>query len=192
MPKNKTNGILNTLVIYWSATHNTEKVANTIEKALVSEGIKPVVKKIADSAEEELYEYDLVFLGTPSYQFLPPEPVQNFLKEKMKVHGKRGDIKPCAPRIPGKTAVIFCTYSGPHTGIREAIPVGEYIGQFFEHIGFEVAAKWYTVGEFHGREELSTQGKLGDIRGRPNEQDLAEVTGNVTTLIKSLRSKLQS
>jgi flavodoxin len=187
--QSKIEGELKTLVIYWSATGNTEKVANTIEKALTDEGIKPVVKKLADASEEELYDYNLVFLGTPSYQFLPPEPVQNFLKQKMKVHGERGDIKLRAPKIPGKNAVIFCTYSGPHTGIREAIPVGEYIGQFFEHIGFEVAAKWYTVGEFHNREELSTKGVLGDIRGRPNEQDLAEVASNITTLIKSLQSK---
>ena len=105
----------------------------------------------------------------------------------MKLHRERGDIKLGAPEIPGKTAVIFCTYSGPHTGVREATPVGEYLGQLFEHIGFKVAAKWYTVGEFHGREEFSTKGRLGDIRGRPNAQDLAEVEGNVTRLIGSLR-----
>jgi hypothetical protein len=64
------------------------------------------------------------------------------------------------------------------------------MGQFFEHLGFEVAAKWYIVGEFHGREELSTQGRLGDIRGRPNTKDLAEVENNVLALIKSIRSRL--
>jgi hypothetical protein len=106
----------------------------------------------------------------------------------MKVHREQGDIKLCAPKIAGKTAVVFCTYSGPHTGINEATPVGEYLGQFFEHLGFDVAAKWYVVGEFHGHEDLSTKGKLGDIRGRPNQQDLAEVESNVSKLIKSLRS----
>ena len=107
----------------------------------------------------------------------------------MKLHSERGDIKLGAPSIPGKTAVVFCTYSGPHTGISEATPAGDYMGQFFEHLGFEVAAKWYIVGEFHGSEDLSTQGRLGDIRGRPNRQDLAEVESNVSTLIKSIRSK---
>ena len=189
MSPSKAEGELKTLVIYWSATGNTEKVANTIEKALIDKGIKPVMKKVADADEEDFYQYDLAFLGMPSYQFLPPEPMQRFLNEKMKVHRERGDIKLHAPKIPGKYAVIFCTYSGPHTGIREATPVGEYVGQFFEHIGFEVAAKWYTVGEFHNREDASTKGLLGDIRGRPNEQDLAEVTGNVANLINSLRLK---
>jgi flavorubredoxin len=182
------DGKLKTLIIYWSATGNTAKVAGAIQKALVREGASPVVKKISETVEEELYQYDLVFLGSPSYQFLPPEPVLRFVKQKMKVHVERGDIKLCAPRIAGKTAVVFCTYSGPHTGIKEVTPVGEYLGQFLEHLGFDVAAKWYIVGEFHGQEDLSTRGRLGDIRGRPNQQDLAEVENNVAELIKSIRS----
>ena len=121
------------LVIYWSATGNTDKVASTIQKTLAGEGIEPVVKKVGEAEEEELYDYNLVFLGMPSYQFLPPQPVMNFISQKMKVHRERGDIKLGAPRIEGKATVIFCTYSGPHTGINEATPVGEYLGQFFEH-----------------------------------------------------------
>jgi hypothetical protein len=60
------------------------------------------------------------------------------------------------------------------------------MGQLFEHIGFEVAGEWHTVGEFHKREDLSTMGKLGDIRGRPNEKDLAEIEELVSGLVKSL------
>lgn len=179
------NPELKALIICWSATGNTEKVANAIRKGLEKEKAKVTLKKLAEAAEEELYEYDLVFLGSPSYQFLPPEPVQRFIKDKMKQHRERGDIKLCAPKVPGKTAVVFCTYSGPHTGVNEAIPVGKYIGQFFEHLGFEVAREWYIVGEFHGYENFSTRGKLGDIRGRPNEQDLAQVEKDVSELMRS-------
>jgi flavodoxin len=180
---------IKTLVLYWSATGNTEKVANTIIATLTRTGIKPQVQKIAEVDEIDLYAYDLVFLGAPSYTFQPPDPVQRFIKSKMKFHAERGDIKWGAPRLPGKTAVVFCTYSGPHTGIREVTPVGDYIGQFFEHLGFEVAGKWYTVGEFHGMEELSTLGKLGDIRGRPNQQDLAEVESSVVALLDRLLAR---
>jgi flavorubredoxin len=180
---------LKTLVIFWSATGNTEKVAGTIRDTLLKNNINPAVKKIADSAAEDLYDYDLVFIGAPSYSFQPPDQVQRYIKDKMKFHLERGDIKIGAPTIPGKTAVIFCTYSGPHTGIREATPVGDYIEQFFEHIGFEVAAKWYIVGEYHGREDMSTQGRLGDIQGRPDRNDLEEVEKQVTGLINSIRSK---
>lgn len=175
-----------TLLLYWSATGNTEKVARTIEKALRAAGIEPSVKKIAGEINEDLYDYDLVFLGCPSYAFQPPKPVQDMVGQKMKLHRDRGDIKLGAPELPGKVAVVFCTYSGPHTGIDEATPVGEYLGQFFAHIGYRVAAKWYTVGEFHGREELSTGGRLGDIRGRPNAEDLAEIEEKVAGLVEAL------
>jgi flavodoxin len=178
---------LNTLILYWSASGNTEKVADSIKTVLIKNGITPVVKKITGELDEDVHRYDLVFLGAPSYQFQPPEPVQKFVKNRMKFHTDRGDIQLGAPRIPGKKAVVFCTYSGPHTGIREATPVGEYLGQFFEHLGFEVVAKWYIISEFHGREEISTRGRLGDIRGRPDQQDLAVLDINVQELIKSFQ-----
>ena len=184
---------LKALIIYWSATGNTEKVANAIRKGLEKENVKPIVKKVAEAAaeaaREELYAYDLVFFGCPSYECLPPEPVLHFIKEKWKHHRERGDIKLCAPKVPGKTAVPFCTYSGPHTGINETIPAGKYVGQFFEHLGFEVAREWYVVGEFHGREANSTRGKLGDIRGRPNEQDLAKVEQDVCELVRYILAR---
>jgi flavodoxin len=189
MNGNQGRNKLKTLILYWSATRNTEKVADTIQNTLISEGIEPVFKKVTEAAAEELYDYNLVFLGCPSYSFQPPEPVQRYIKDKMKLHSERGDIKLGAPAIPGKTAVVFCTYSGPHTGIDEATPAGDYMGQFFEHLGFDVAAKWYVVGEFHGREDFSTKGRLGDIRGRPDQRDLENVAGLVSALIKSINTK---
>ncbi len=182
---------LNALIIYFSATGNTEKVANAIWETLKEEKVKVNLLKVQDAAEEELYDYNLVFLGTPSHSFLPAQPVMHFINNKMKLHRERGDIKLCAPKISGKTAVVFCTYSGPHTGINEATPVGKYMGQFFEHIGFEIAAEWYVIGEFHGREENSTMGRLGNIKGRPNQLDLAKVKSDVLDLIKSISSSTE-
>ena len=179
---------LQALIVYWSATGNTEKVAKTIHNALEGQSVAATIMKVEEAKEVELYEYDLVFLGAPSYMWLPPDPVQRFIKEKMRLHDNRGDIKLCAPKIPGKKAVVFCTYSGPHTGLREAIPVCKYMGQFFEHLGFDVMAEWYIVGEFHGRADRSTKGCLGDIRGRPGREDLNQVENDVCRLIQSIRA----
>lgn len=178
---------LRALVIYWSGTGNTEKVARTIHNALERQSVTATIMKVEEAKEVELYEYDLVFLGAPSYMWLPPHPVQRFIKDKMSLHDNRGEIKLCAPKVPGKKAVVFCTFSGPHTGLREAIPVCKYMGQFFEHLGFELMAEWYIVGEFHGREDRSTKGCLGDIRGRPNREDLDKVENDVYRLIRSIR-----
>jgi flavodoxin len=177
---------LNALIIYFSATGNTEKVANTIVEILKEKKVKAKLLKVQDAAEEELYDYDLIFLGTPSHSSLPAQPVMDFIKNKMKLHRERGDIKLCAPRISGKNAVVFCTYSGPHTGINEAIPVGKYMGQFFEHIGYAITGEWYVIGEFHGKEENSTMGRLGNIKGRPDQQDLARVKSDVLELLNSI------
>ena len=89
-----------------------------------------------------------------------------------------------APKIPGKHVIISCTYSGPHTGINEAIPAGKYIGQLFEHLGFTVLDEWYIVGEYHGSEERSTMGRLGNIKGRPNEEDLKKVKQDVKRILQ--------
>ena len=125
-------------------------------------------------------------MGFPTYQWRPPEPVGVFVKSKFDEYRKQGRIKIGAPKVPGKNALIFCTYSGPHTGINEAIPAGKYVGQLFEHLGFTVLDEWYVVGEFHGSEERSTKGRMGDIRGRPNEEDLKKVKQDVTYLLTRL------
>jgi len=178
---------MNALIIYWSATGNTKKVAETIHNVLKKGGINSILKTVGEAGDDDLFEYDLVFIGSPSYMWQPPEPVLKYVKDKMEHYRERGAIKPCAPKVPGKKAVVFVTYSGPHTGINEAIPAGKYLGQFFEHLGFEVADEWYIVGEFHGSEENSTKGMLGDIRGRPNQQDLDKVTADVNKLLGTVK-----
>jgi flavodoxin len=173
------------LVVYWSATGNTAKVAQTIQETLEQAQVDSKILKLAEAGNEDFREYDLIFFGAPPYQFTVPDPVLKFIKEKMKFYRDRGDVKPTAPKIPGKRAVVFCTFSGPHTGIREAIPAIKTMGQLFEHIGFNIAGEWYIVGEFHNEEILSTKGLLGDIRGRPNKKDLVLVKRRVKRIINS-------
>ncbi len=67
------------------------------------------------------------------------------------------------------------TYSGPHTGIDEATPVGKDVRQYFEHIVFNVIDEWYVLSEFHGSLENSTKGRMGDIRGKPTKEDLLKI-----------------
>ena len=179
------NRSLKAIVIYDSKTGNTERVARVIQETLVRERVDSTLKRVEDAFEEELYDYDLVILGTPIFQWLPSKSIQRFVNEKMILHEKRGDIRLLAPVIPGKKAVVFCTYSSPFTGIESPLPGIKYMAQFFKHIGFEVAGEWYVVGEFHSNEERSTKGMLGDIRGRPNQADLEEVRAKVIALLPS-------
>ena len=174
------------LIIYWSGTGNTKRVAETIHNALQSGGVNSTLKQVEEARDDDVYDYDLLFIGSPSYMWQPPAPVQEYIKAKVPYYVERGHIKMCAPKVPGKNGVVFVTYSGPHTGLNEAIPVGKYLGQFIEHLGFDIAGEWYTVGEFHGHKDRSTQGRLGNIRGRPNQQDLDNIAKDVEKLLKNI------
>ena len=171
-------------IIYWSKTGNTEKVALAIRDGLEAAGVEVSLKRAEEAQEIDFYDYNLVCIGFPSYQWHPPEPMDRFLKSKLGEYRKQGRVRIGVPEVPGKNALIFCTYSGPHTGINEAIPAGKYAGQFFEHLGFIVLDEWYIVGELHGSEEASTSGRLGDIRGRPNKEDLGKIKQDIAHLLQ--------
>ncbi|MHA1729211.1 MAG: flavodoxin family protein [Promethearchaeota archaeon] len=178
---------LKAVIIYWSKTGNTEKVALTIKDCLKEESVNVILKRTENAEKIDFYDYDLLCFGCPSYGFHPPEPVEAFLKNKMRNYRKDHRVKLGAPKIPGKNVLIFCTFSGPHTGINEAIPVGKITGQYFEHLGFSILDELYIVGEFHGNEKMSTMGRMGDIKGRPNEEDLKKVKKCVQNLLKKIR-----
>ncbi len=180
---------LKALIVYFSATGNTRKVADAIHRGLVSEAVNSTVCALEDAGDKEFYDYDLVLLGSPSIEFLPAEPVMRFIKDRLNLHRSRGDIKLGSPRIPGKTAVVFCTYSGPHTGLNEVVVAGKYMAQLFDHIGFDVVDEWFVVGEHPDDLDVNIKGRLGDIRGRPNEEDLARVQVDASRLARALRAQ---
>jgi flavorubredoxin len=170
-------------VLYWSKSGNTEKVALAIKEGLEGKGAEVHCLTTEEAAEVDYFAYDLVCLGFPSYQWHPPDPVVAFLKKRDSLCRAQGRIKPASPTTPGKYALIFCTYSGPHTGINEAAPAGKYVGQFFEHIGFTVLDEWYILCEFHGRPDYSTQGRMGDIRGLPSADDIRRIREAAANLL---------
>ena len=173
-------------VIYWSLTGNTEKVAESIRQGLTAGGMETSLLKVAEAGEADVYDFDLVCVGAPSYNWLPPKPMQDYLHGLFNRYKHAGRIKPGAPALPGKYALVFCTYSGPHTGMREAIPAGKYMGQFFEHFGFTVVDEWYVLSEFHGSEENSTLGRMGNIKGLPSREDLERIQSRAVNLAQRL------
>lgn len=173
-------------IVYWSQTGNTEKVALAIKKGLEKAGVKPVFRRIGDAQDLDWYDYDLFCIGFPSYRWSPPKPVRDFLDAKYNGYKAQGRVKVGAPKISGKNILVFCTYTGPHTGVNEVLPAAKHAGQYFEHLGFTVLDEWYVLGEFHGREELNTMGRMGDVRGRPDEQDLAKIEQDVVRLVQRM------
>jgi flavodoxin len=163
------------LIIYHSTTGNTEKVAQAIRLGLEEASFQVTVKKPQSVGDIDYFNYDLVCVGSPSIQWHPAKPLDDFLKTKLDAYRKQGKIKPFAPKIEGKNVLVFVTYSGPHTGIDEAVPAGKYMAQFFEHLGFALVGEWYVLSEFHGNLENSTLGRMGDVRGKPTVDDLLKI-----------------
>ena len=173
-------------VVYWSKTGNTGKAARAIRDGLEAGGGDVELWKVEDAGEIDYFDYDLICIGFPAYHWSPPQAVVQFLEQKHRSYARQGRVHIGAPLIANTNVLILCTYSGPHTGIREAIPAGKYAGQFFEHLGIPVLDEWYVVGEYHGNEEASTRGCLGDIRGRPNEEDLRQLREKAASLVRRL------
>lgn len=173
-------------IIYWTKSGNTEKVAAAIKEGLENAGLDVTYLRVEEAKGLDYFDYDLICIGFPSYEWTTPRPMTTFLKINLAKHRKEDLVKAGAPKVPGKNALIFCTYSGPHTGIREAIPAGLYAGQFFEHIGFTVLDEWYILSEFHGWEKGSTQGRMGDIRGKPTEEELMKIKEDTIKLANNL------
>ncbi len=110
------------VILYWSSTGNTKKVAYAIKDGLEAAGVNVSIIKTTEAEDIDYFDYDLVCVGCPSIQWHPPKQVTEFLLKKFDAYRKHGKIKTGAPKVPGKNALIFCTYSGPHTGLNEATP----------------------------------------------------------------------
>ncbi len=174
------------LHLYFSTTGNTQKVAAQVDRTLHQLGHEVETVQVAKAAEPDLLAYDLIFMGSGVYSWLPGKPLVELIIKLREKYAGAGEIKPAAPRRPGKKAVIYCTFGGGHTGANEAVPAVKYMGQLFDHLGFEIIAEWYVPGEFLGGnlQYLSTTGRLGNIQGRPNDHDLQEISEKIIGILR--------
>jgi len=178
---------MNALVLYDSLGGNTQKVAERIHNTLGRGSVESEFVKVSADTDIDLYDYDLLFLGSPVIAWGPTNTMRDFVMKKLREYHK-AMIQPSAPLRPGKFAVSFCTFSGTHIGESEAVPLTKWFSSFLEHLGCLVMAEWNIVGQFHNKEEPNINGRLGDIRGRPNENDLLDVENRVKGLLAGLAS----
>ena len=178
---------MNVLNLYFSSTGNTEKVALRIGETVQKAGHKVDTVKIASKEMElDILQYEFVLVGSGVYGQLPGKALMDLFRELLQKYVKQGEIRPGSPRRSSSKIVVYCTYGGAHTGINEAIPAVKYMGQLFDHLGYTIIGEWYIIGEYKA-ERLrghSVGGRLGDISGRPNEQDLKDVEERVKGVLQ--------
>jgi flavodoxin len=86
------------LVIYYSQTGNTEKIASAIYQE-ASQNNDAVLKKIDEIEYDSLSEYDHVFIGSPIYAGSVAKEIKEFLKK--------------LPQLPKLKLAGFITHSAP-------------------------------------------------------------------------------
>jgi hypothetical protein len=175
------------LNLYFSSTGNTAKVADRITATVAQWGHQIDTVKITGDQDLDLLSYDFIFVGSGVYQWLPGKGLQEFMAARLGHYAAAGEINYASPGRTGKKVVVYCTYGGAHTGVNEAIPAGKFMGQLFDHLGFEIVAEWYLIGAYPAQGQLkdfSTRGRLGDITSRPNNADLDDVAERVTGVLR--------
>jgi NAD(P)H dehydrogenase (quinone) len=76
------------IVIYYSKTGNTKKMAESIVEGIKKEGIEPVIKAVKDVDVNELLKYEGIIIGSPTYYGTMAAEIKKLLDESVKFHGK--------------------------------------------------------------------------------------------------------
>jgi NAD(P)H dehydrogenase (quinone) len=84
------------LVIYFSKTGNTEKMAHSVAEGVKGEGVSIEVKKVADVSVDELLDAKGIIIGSPTYFGTMAAEIKSFLDESVAHFGKlTGKVGAC-------------------------------------------------------------------------------------------------
>ena len=76
------------LIIYYSRTGNTKKMAQEVAKGVNKKKISVELKKVQDITVDELLNYDGIIIGSPTYYGTMASPIKKLLDDSVKFHGK--------------------------------------------------------------------------------------------------------
>lgn len=83
------------LILYYSQTGNTQKIARAIRDGMRETGDMVTLKFLKQTSFDELKDYDLIGFGSPVWYEMTPN-LRKFVEEM--------------PNLPGKLAFSFCTH----------------------------------------------------------------------------------
>jgi NAD(P)H dehydrogenase (quinone) len=76
------------LVIYYSSTGNTKKMAESVVEGIKKESQDVVIKDVLDVKVEELLQYEAIIIGSPTYYGTMSWQIKKLLDDSVKFHGK--------------------------------------------------------------------------------------------------------
>ncbi len=76
------------IVIYYSRSGNTEKMAKIIAEAMNNAQLKTACKSVDQVSSEELLDYDAIVIGSPTYYGHMASPIKQLFDDSVTSHGK--------------------------------------------------------------------------------------------------------
>jgi len=76
------------IVIYYSRSGNTKKMAELVIGGLKNEKIEAQLKEVKDVNVDELLQYDAIIIGSPTYYGTMSAEIKKLLDDSVKFHGK--------------------------------------------------------------------------------------------------------
>jgi NAD(P)H dehydrogenase (quinone) len=76
------------LVIYYSQSGNTKKMAESVAEGVKKEGLEVTLKDVKDVATAELLKYEGIIIGSPTYYGTMSFQIKKLLDESVAFHGK--------------------------------------------------------------------------------------------------------
>jgi len=80
--------MLKAIIIYYSLTGNTKRMAESIAEGLKKEGVNTVVKEAEKVRPGELLKFEAIIIGSPTYYGTMAAQIKKLLDDSVEFHGK--------------------------------------------------------------------------------------------------------
>jgi len=123
------------LVIYYSSSGNTKKMAEKISDTIKKESLQVDLRKVEDVNSGDLVKYDAIIMGSPTYYGTMAWQVKKLLDESVSLHGslkgKVGGAFSSAANIGGGNETTITDILNAlivHGMIIQGEPMGDHYG----------------------------------------------------------------
>lgn len=76
------------LIIYYTRSGNTKKMAESVAEGLKNEGVEAVIKDVKEVEASELLKYEAIIIGSPTYYGTMAAELKKLIDDSVKFHGK--------------------------------------------------------------------------------------------------------
>ena len=76
------------LIVYYSCSGNTKKMAELVAEGVKKEKIEVVIKAVKETEPKDLLNYEGIIIGSPTYYGGAAAPIRDLIDQSVKFHGK--------------------------------------------------------------------------------------------------------